>query len=134
MKVLSCGVLFKVKNKILLGHSTGNIHWDIPKGIKQENECTITAAIRETFEETGILIEKTTLKEVGHFNLNKNKNLHLYETDKVDIVLSELYCDSMVNLPNREPFPEIDEFQLFTKEEALTKVYPALKRVLKEVL
>lgn len=134
MKVLSCGILFKVEDKILLGHSTGNTHWDIPKGIKQDNECKMTAAIREAYEETGLKVERKLLREVGHFNLNKNKNLHLYETDKIDIIIEDLFCDSMVNIPNKEPFPEIDEFQLFTKEEALKKVYPSLKKVLEYVL
>jgi 8-oxo-dGTP pyrophosphatase MutT (NUDIX family) len=134
MKSLSCGILFKVKGKILLGHSTGNTHWDIPKGIKHEEELPIEAAIRETFEETGMSISKNMLKEVGKFNLTSHKNLHLYETDKVDIKLEELYCDSMVNLPNKAPFPELDNFKLFNKEEALERVYPSLRKVLKEIL
>ncbi len=40
----------------------------------------------------------------------------------------------MVILPEREPFPEMDKFGLFTKEEAIEKVYPSLKKVLQDVL
>lgn len=134
MKKTSCGILLKVNDKILLGRSTGNLHWDIPKGIKHENEEPLEAAVRETFEETGLKVEKKLLKENGVFNLNNKKNLHLFETNKVKFKVEELICHSMVVLPEREPFPEMDKFGLFTKEEAIEKVYPSLKKVLQDVL
>ena len=36
-------------------------HWDIPGGHVEENELPRDAAVRECFEETGILIEKENL-------------------------------------------------------------------------
>ena len=54
--------------------------------------------------------------------------------NKVKFKVEELICHSMVVLPEREPFPEMDKFGLFTKEEAIEKVYPSLKKVLQEVL
>lgn len=134
MKKTSCGILMKVNDKILLGRSTGNPHWDIPKGIKNENEEPIEAAVRETFEETGIKVNKKLLKENGVYDLNNKKILHLFETNKIEFNVEDLVCHSMVFLPEKQPFPEMDKFGLFTKKEAIEKVYPSLKKVLQKVL
>lgn len=43
MKKTTCGIIIKNEfNEILLGHSTNNIHYDIPKGIKENKEDDIS--------------------------------------------------------------------------------------------
>lgn len=44
-------------NKILLVQSNGNL-WGIPKGTLKKEENYITCAIREVYEETGLIINK----------------------------------------------------------------------------
>ncbi|HLL12003.1 MAG TPA: NUDIX domain-containing protein, partial [Rubrivivax sp.] len=46
--LLSCGILvFNPKIELLLGHATGSARWDIPKGIAEEGESPLAAALRE---------------------------------------------------------------------------------------
>ncbi len=48
------------KNKILIVQSRGNL-WGMPKGTFEKNEDSITCAIRELYEETGLEIDKNEL-------------------------------------------------------------------------
>ena len=64
MKKISAGTIIKLNNSILLGHSTNNAHWDIPKGMIEHNESPIDTAIRETFEETNIQLNKEQLMDL----------------------------------------------------------------------
>ena len=51
MKQISCGILiFNSQNELFVCHSTGNNFFDIPKGLKDENETFIQTAIRELME------------------------------------------------------------------------------------
>lgn len=111
MKKITCGVLIFVKNQILLGHSTNNPFWDIPKGIKEPEEEYITAAIRETFEETNLVLLPEQLIDIGLFKFNKEKDIYLFATYFDNIDISLLKCTSMVEVAI--PFPEVDDFKLF---------------------
>jgi 8-oxo-dGTP pyrophosphatase MutT (NUDIX family) len=130
MKQLTCGILIYVKDQVLLCHSTGNTHWDIPKGIKEEFESPLEAAIRETVEETGLLVNKLALKDLGQHSLNKRKNIHLFKLELSSLNLNKLKCTSMVERENEQPFPEVDGYQLFNKENVLNKVSKSLKKLL----
>ena len=56
MAILSCGIVVRpAVGRLLLGHSTGWRFWDIPKGVAEAGEDERTAAVRECFEETGLL-------------------------------------------------------------------------------
>ena len=134
MRKVTCGIIIKTNGKFLLGHSTGNKHWDIPKGLMDKNETYKQTALRETREETGLDLSNETLKEVGLFKLNSAKDIYLFEVEVKCVNLKKLHCDSMVELPNRKPFPEIDQFDLFTKEELFLKVSKSLNNVLINLL
>jgi 8-oxo-dGTP pyrophosphatase MutT (NUDIX family) len=134
MRKITCGILIRVGDKILLGHSTGNTHWDIPKGLLDETETVKEAALRETREETGLDLSNKKLKDLGLFRLNSAKDIHIFEVSLESVDLNSLYCESMVELPNRKPFPEIDDFKLFTKEESLLRVSKSLNKVLINLL
>jgi len=79
MKQLSAGILIHdSNNNLLLGHSTGNSHWDIPKGLVDENETVKETALRECLEEFNIDLSNKEIIEVGQFKLNKKKNIFNY--------------------------------------------------------
>lgn len=65
-KELSCGTLtFNDKNQLLLVKPCNRLKWAIPKGHQELNETYEETAIRETFEETGIVVK--IVKEIPGF-------------------------------------------------------------------
>ena len=58
-KSTSCGVIVTDGQRLLLGHATGSPRWDIPKGIAEPGESFAAAAVRELFEEVGILLARS---------------------------------------------------------------------------
>lgn len=63
-------ILLKNGNKFLLLRNTyGLKHWTFPGGHIENNETPKQAAIRETLEETGILISKPT--QIGIYKSNR---------------------------------------------------------------
>ncbi len=130
MKKITCGVLIFVKDQILLGHSTNNTFWDIPKGIKEPEEDYITAAIRETFEETSFVLLPEQLIDIGLFKFNKEKDIYLFATHIESIDLSLLKCISMVEVAI--PFPEVDDFKLFDIDTVIPFLSPSMQRLMTE--
>lgn len=130
MKKITCGILIYVESNLLLCHSTGNKHWDIPKGIKEDKETEIEAAIRECKEETNIDIEENKLLHLGLFKYNKSKDISLFKIKLNSLDLKKLKCISMVEPKEGLPFPEVDRFELFSIEEALKKMSKVLKTTL----
>lgn len=115
---ISCGIIITNKEKILLGHVTNKNFWDIPKGIKGEDESYLECAIRELFEETGLKIDPKKLTSLGLFNYNKEKQLFLYEYIINDLPnIKELNCSSFFEKDD-EKYPEIDNFKYFNLVEA----------------
>src|SRR5690606_26492784 len=79
--VVSCGILIvDHDDELLLCHATGTSRWDIPKGRREPGESEQDAAIRETFEETGLRFEPQALLELGRFRYRPGKDLHLFAT------------------------------------------------------
>jgi 8-oxo-dGTP pyrophosphatase MutT (NUDIX family) len=74
----SAGLVILYDNKILLGHTTGRSWYSsygIPKGGIDDGETPIDAAIRETFEEVGLKINKNQIDPVEYtFSLGYTKN------------------------------------------------------------
>jgi predicted NUDIX family NTP pyrophosphohydrolase len=125
---LSCGILFySNKGRVLLGHATGMFHWDIFKGIQEEGESYKDTAIRETIEECGIKIDGSQLVELGLFKYMPGKNLVIFSCfidDTFDI--SNLECTTFVELENRKPFPEMDNYSFFTENESFDHMSKSL--------
>jgi len=112
-KTISAGVIIKNKHNQILrckpfGKSDGRC--DIPKGQIEDGETPLQAAIRETFEETGIDLNGIDLVEIGFRKYQPNKDLHLftchYEVDD----LSVLKCTSLFKY-NDCLFPEVDGYE-----------------------
>ena len=103
MRKVTCGIVIRVNNKILLGHSTGNKHWDIPKGLKDEGESFKEAALRETLEETGLNLYNEYLKDIGQFKLNSSKDIYLFEINqRLIVALPKCLCYKCTALKNND--------------------------------
>lgn len=82
----SAGIAIIWNKKILLAHPTGH-SWDssftIPKGTIEDDESKKEAAIRETFEEVGLVIFKDKLI---------NEKIIIDYLDKKGNVYKQVYC------------------------------------------
>jgi len=63
--IVRAGIIIKDQSeeKTLLVLGRESLKWGFPKGFIETEEDAVTAAIRETYEETGIMIEKTSLEK-----------------------------------------------------------------------
>lgn len=134
-KKLSCGILFFNKKKeLLLCHVTGNDFWDLPKGKIEEGEVPIETAIRETFEETGFIASKSELKDLGRFDYNKSKDLHLFE-----YVGNKFFSEKQANCINTYTnkhginIPEMDDWCFMDIDTAIYKSSNSLSNLLKKM-
>lgn len=135
MKKLSCGVLVLQNNKILMGRATGHDHWDIPKGCADAGELPLDAAVRETFEETGIKIPPSELQDRGKFAYNNEKDLYLYWWEpSFEIRAEACVCHSLFTNQDGQLVPELDLFAMYSFEEALAQAGPRLSQVLAKEL
>jgi ADP-ribose pyrophosphatase YjhB (NUDIX family) len=134
--IKSAGLVIIQNNKILLAHPT-NAAWEksysIPKGIIENNESTLSAAIRETAEEVGIVnIEKY----INHFEYeipyinNKGKlykKVYYYVAYLPDNYLPDVLPKSQLQLSEVDWAGFLD---LYTAKE---KIASKLNEVLKEI-
>jgi 8-oxo-dGTP pyrophosphatase MutT (NUDIX family) len=96
--------------------------WSFPKGIKEDDDGDeLSAAIRETFEETGIdlrskreEIEKIT--EYEHKNGKKKYIVFSYNDEEQSLMNHKFYCKSTSSKDGTET-PEIDSYYWATKKE-----------------
>lgn len=113
-KTVSAGViLFNEHREVLLCHATETRHWDIPKGMGDPGESPRDAALRETREETGLMLAAERLTDLGEFDYRSDKALHLFgiRTAIGEVDPSRCVCTSF--FPSRRSgrsIPEMDEF------------------------
>lgn len=117
MKTLTCGTFITDGKHVLLGHSSGNPFWDIPKGKIEEGETPIEAAIRECKEEFNYDLDPSNMVDIGKFSYNKKKNIHLfvYVVDEFPD-LKDLKCTSFCNV-GETPKLEIDGYRLIKVDD-----------------
>lgn len=112
--LLSCGVLlFNERDELLLAHATGNRHWDVPKGLAEPGEKPLAAALRETREETGILLDEAGWLDLGRHPYRPGKDLHLFarRVSTTRVVVADCVCTSMfVHARSGRSLPEADSF------------------------
>lgn len=134
----SCGIIHLVNSSILLCHVTYQPQWDVPKGCKEEQETPKQAAIREFYEETGVvlsIIQCNNLIDLGEYDYLPKKRLHLFllETEKA-FYTDFLSCSSMVKRDDIKDFPEVDKYEYVAlsdiKEYTTPRMFKALKTAL----
>ena len=124
---LSCGILFVKDGSIFIGHTTGQEHWDIPKGKIEEGETPEEAAIRETYEETGFIVRSASmLHDLGQVPYRRGKQLHLfwYSGDELP---SPTECKDIVD---KRMERELDDFMYVDLGEAPKHLNPRMLRAI----
>ena len=127
----SAGLVLIHNNKIFLEHPTG-AKWygsySFPKGHIDEGETAPAAAIRETYEEIGILFEVEKLQPIAQGYIDYEsmlnqvyKRVH-YFVIELDIPVNPKDCKLQLE--------EVDWVGWLTKEEATKRIFWRLKDVL----
>ncbi len=131
-RVLSAGVLVRpAEGQLLVGHSSGTSHWDIPKGMVEETEAPLAAAIRELAEETGLSLDSSSWHDVGRCSYNKAKDLWLFRTPVLgSIDLAALSCTSMFVDRFGRTRPEFDRFAIADRDDLERMCAPSMTRLL----
>jgi 8-oxo-dGTP pyrophosphatase MutT (NUDIX family) len=129
---LSCGiVILSDTRELLLCHVTGQRHWDLPKGGIHVDETPRQAALRETAEETGLVLAADALSDLGRFPYTAKKDLHLFAAvfDRVDP--RRLCCEStFVERGSSRTLPEMDGFGWFAFDRVAELCTPRMAALL----
>jgi len=121
--------------QILICHPTGHTQttWDLPKGRQDPGEETITTAVRELGEETGIHITEDQVELIGQYEYKHTKTLVLYK-HIVDVMpdVATLHCPSEFEY-NGAMIKEMDDYAVVDIKQALSMVNPDLERILRSI-
>ena len=136
-QIVSCGFILAEPRGILICHPTsGGNRWDFPKGRVNQGEDHLDAAIRETFEETGLVLNKDVISnkvvDLGRHGYNREKDLHMFclELDKIDV--TSLQCTSYFEDHRGKIIPEMDAFILVRSDNLLTRLGQHMQLWMKE--
>ncbi|NWG73985.1 MAG: NUDIX domain-containing protein [Rubrivivax sp.] len=129
---LSCGVVIvNDAAELLLCHVTGQAHWDLPKGGAHAGETPLEAALRETREETGLVLDAAALVDLGRFVYSLRKDLHLFATRTPRFDPAALHCDSLFTCrASGRRLPEMDGYGWFAFDAVVVRCRPRLASVL----
>lgn len=137
MKKISSGILILNEfDEVLLGHATGHSHYDLPKGCPEENEDSLTCALRECEEETGLKIDPFKLKHLRIFDYQDDKDvsIFLYDVKKLDIDFEALHCASTFLDSFGIEHPEFDEYLWAPLSRIHMYCGKNMTRVIKEIV
>ncbi len=127
---ISCGTLIvNPAGQLLLCHVTGTAKWDIPKGMQDEGESTLQAAMRELREEAGLAFDADRFADLGLFDYRPDKRLHLYLVRSGDDLtdLDTLVCTSF--FPHHATgvdTPETDGYRWAARGELARLCWPRM--------
>lgn len=133
----SAGLVIIYRGKILLGHTAGrknNTGWGIPKGGIEKGESNLDAAIRETYEELGIKVNRKLVDKrertfvVTSRKYNYNKVVYYYVVNIDD--LSQIGLKSEIISKGKLQLEEIDDARFFTRGEAEDVIMQSQKTIL----
>jgi 8-oxo-dGTP pyrophosphatase MutT (NUDIX family) len=131
---LSCGVLlFNERDEILLVHATGSRYWDVPKGLAEPGETPLAAALRETWEETGIRLDESGWVDLGRHRYRPGKDLHLFarRVSTTQIRISDCAGTSrFVHARSGKSLPEVDAFGWFKLDQLQERCAKSLSTLL----
>jgi 8-oxo-dGTP pyrophosphatase MutT (NUDIX family) len=120
-RVVSCGIIVRrAPGELLLCHATGRNYWDIPKGVRDPDETSIAAALRELREEAGLELRDYQLQDLGLHRYLPRKDLQLFVLSPPDPTLSIDACNCSTHYTprygNRE-IPEVDAYRWSMRSE-----------------
>ena len=121
-------IIFRKNGMILLCHPTGHDinKMSIPKGLANDEETPIDAAIRETKEETGLDLiphKLIPLKKVKYKGRNKTLQPFYYIISEEELVGVEFNCSSFFTL-NRKEIPECDRWEWVDFNDIKYDIHP----------
>lgn len=141
MPQLSAGLLmYRYQNdqlQVFLVHPGGPYfrhkddgHWGIPKGLLEEGEDKLSAAIREFEEETGLRPAPPYLALSPVQYRSTRKWVHAWAfagewTPEQGIASNTFRIEWPPRSGQQQDFPEVDRAGWFTVEEAKQKIHPA---------
>ena len=104
--------------------------WGIPKGLVDEGETLIDAAVRECYEEVGFKVDRQGLRELGFVKMKSGKEVHAWAYEvapATEIMISSNTFELEWPKGSGEIriFPEVDRAEWFTVEVALKKLINA---------
>ena len=132
----SAGILLFRKNKsgleVFLVHPGGPFWknkdegvWSIPKGELNENEESLQAAIREFFEETGVLVSGDFIP-LNPALLKSGKKVFAWaleqDIDAENLVSNNFEMEWPPKSGKMQSFPEVDRGEWFTAAQAEKKI------------
>ena len=135
---ISAGILLLLNNKLLLCHPT-NASWtgtySPPKGLIDDGEDLIDAAIRECQEEVGITITREQITDRFCVPYRKGRNLfkkvYLFKV-KINS-LEEVGLSSEIVEKNNLQLEEVDWAGFLSRTEVEEKIFWRFKPILNEV-
>lgn len=134
MKKISAGLILTDKTKFLGCHSTGNYFYDIPKGSIEEGETPLEACIREVKEETGLIVGDEKLIDLGVFDYNYEKNLHLFLLVKAQLPdATKMICTTHFEAKTGKLLPEVDRFRYINFSDKEVFLTENMKRVIQKI-
>lgn len=144
MKLRSAGLLiFRGRGhetEVLLVHPGGPFWarkdlgaWSIPKGLVENGEDELAAAIRETQEEIGVTV-KGDFVHLGEFRQPGGKIVTAWSVDadpKVDLAATSSFDMEWPPRSSRmQSFPEVDRAEWFGIDDAEVKLHKGLRPIL----
>ena len=120
-------VISEADDRILIGHAPNVANkpnsWDFPKGHIQEGEEPITAAVRELYEETGLIIAPGDLTELNTISYNGGA-ITFYKVYLPSIV-TDLKCNSYFEMWGKR-MPEFSKFDWVPVDQLPSLLYKGL--------
>ena len=131
MRTTTCGVIITDGEQLVLGHVTGTSQWDIPKGGQAPGESFLITAIRELYEETGLVASPSQLTELGPFSYRPDKDLilFLWHVDRLPNPKT-LKCGSHCFDRSSKTALEFDKFRLASWDELPQRLPKRLARIM----
>ncbi len=148
MPKISAGILlFRRKGEdleVFLVHPGGPLWknkdegaWSIPKGLVEEGEDLLQAALREFEEETGLKLSTDNVIELQPVRLKSGKVVHAFaiegDCDPEEIRPNTFQMEWPPRSGRIQEFPEIDRGGWFSLEEAMGKINPGQVGLLEEL-